>query len=241
VIPLKDENPTSRTPVVTFVLLALNVAAFVWQLGIGIDVSAYRGGVIPYEVVTLRDLFDPWDEMGPSLPALVPPPFTILTSMFLHGGLLHLGGNMLFLWVFGNNVEDVLGSARYLLFYLGTGIAAALAQIAVSLGTGDLLTPMVGASGAISGILGAYIVCFPHARVLTLVPIFVFLQFIWIPAKFFIGIWFLFQLLPMLLGGAGTGGGVAYMAHLGGFVAGLLFLRATGGRRRWVRRSAWWG
>jgi membrane associated rhomboid family serine protease len=159
--------------------------------------------------------------------------------MFLHGGLLHLGGNMLFLWTFGNNVEDTLGRARFILFYLGSGVVGAAAQLVVSLTTGDLLTPMVGASGAVAGVLAAYVVLFPRARVLTLVPIFIFIRVMWLPASFFIGAWFVLQLLPIFVGAPGSGG-VAYMAHVGGFVAGWLYLFASGGRARWLPRRAWW-
>jgi membrane associated rhomboid family serine protease len=238
VIPLKDDNPVSRPPVVVLAFIVANVLAFGWQLSTGLVPSVMRGGAIAYEVLTFTDLADPFDPVQPGLPALVAPPLTVLTSMFLHGGLAHLGGNMLFLWVFGNNVEDVLGRKRFVLFYLGTGVAAALAQIAVGAASGDLFTPMVGASGAISGVLGAYLVLFPRARVLTVIPIFFFLKLSWIPAGFFLVVWFAFQLLPAFIDGAG--GGVAYMAHVGGFVAGFAYLKLTGGRTRWRARRAWW-
>src|SRR6185369_2330341 len=130
------------------------------------------GGAIPYEILTFHDV-RPLD--------LVAPPFTILTSMFLHGGLMHVGGNMLFLWIFGNNVEDVLGRGRFVVFYLACGVAAAIAQVGVT----ALGVPMVGASGAIAGVLAAYMVLFPRARVLTLVPIFFFIRLIYVPAGFF--------------------------------------------------------
>jgi membrane associated rhomboid family serine protease len=241
VIPLKDDNPVARWPAVTAALIAANVLAFLWQVRTGLPASVLRGGAIPFEILTFADLVDPFDPAQPGLPALVPPPLTVLTSMFLHGGLVHLGGNMLFLWTFGNNVEDAIGRARFLLFYLGTGVVAALAQVALSVVSGDLFTPMVGASGAVSGVLGAYLVLYPRARVLTLVPIFVFIRLIWLPATFFLLFWFTFQLIPMLLGGVGGGGGVAYMAHVGGFAAGWLYTKITGGRVRWVRpRRAWW-
>ena len=240
-IPLKDDNPTARTPVVTIALIAANVLAFLWQLSVGLEISVLRGGAIPYEILTFSDVVSRFGDGvrgGVQLPALVPPPFTILTSMFLHGGLVHLGGNMLFLWIFGNNVEDVLGRGRFVAFYLGCGIAAALAQVGVSVMTGDLLTPMVGASGAIAGVLGAYLALFPGARVLTLVPIFIFIQLVWLPAGLLIGVWVVLQVLPMLFGAAG---GIAYMAHLGGFIAGYGYVRFTGGRARWIRpRRTWW-
>jgi len=233
-IPLKDDIPTGRVPVVTVALIVLNALAFAWQLGLGppgtpMDVrllySAQIGGAIPHEILTLRDV-------GPR--DLVPPPFTILTSMFLHGGVLHLAGNLLFLWVFGNNVEDTLGRFRFLLFYLGCGVAAALAQTLLSAAAGDPLVPMVGASGAIAGVLGAYMVLFPRARVLTAIPIFVIVRLVLLPAGFFIGLWFAMQVLYALAGGSGAG--VAFFAHIGGFVAGWLAIRVLA--RRDPRRSA---
>jgi membrane associated rhomboid family serine protease len=181
---------------VTVALIGANVLAFLWQLSVGLERSVLSGGAIPYELLNAIDLANPFDHRQPGLPALLPPPLTALTSMFLHGGLLHLGGNMLFLWTFGNNVEDALGRGRFLLFYVATGLVAAAAQVAVSLGSGDLLTPMVGASGAVSGVLAAYVVLYPKARVLTLVPIFIFIRVMWLPASFFIGAWFVLQLLP---------------------------------------------
>jgi membrane associated rhomboid family serine protease len=229
-IPLKDDIPTGRTPVVTIGLIVLNVLAFAWQLGLGppgtpMDVrllySAQIGGVIPHEILTLRDV-------GP--PDIVPPPLTILTSMFLHGGFLHIAGNLLFLWVFGNNVEDALGRLRFLLFYLGCGVAAALAQTLLSAAAGDSLVPMVGASGAIAGVLGAYMVLFPRARVLTAIPIFIFVRLVLLPAGFFIGLWFALQVLYALAGA--TGSGVAFFAHVAGFVAGWLSVRLLARRGR---------
>jgi len=220
VIPLKDDIPTVRPPVVTVGLLALNILAFLWQVGVvGLPASVELGGAIPYEIVHLRDI-------GPI--DLVPPPFTILTSMFLHGGFAHIAGNMLFLWIFGNNVEDALGRSRFVIFYLVSGIAAALAQTALSAAAGDVFIPMVGASGAIAGVLAAYLVLFPGASVLTLVPIFVFIRLVYLPAWVFIGGWFVLQVLSVFLGG--TGGGVAFMAHVGGFVCGWIIVKLMGPR-----------
>ncbi|MBI5070172.1 MAG: rhomboid family intramembrane serine protease [Deltaproteobacteria bacterium] len=223
-IPLRDDLPTSRPPVLTVGLIAANVAVFLWQvLGVGMEASVAWGGLVP---ARLLGLVPPPDPAG--LPAVA----TLLSSMFLHGSFAHIGGNMLFLWVFGNNVEDALGRPRYLAFYLLTGIGAAAAQTGAALvaGNRDLLIPMVGASGAISGVLAAYLVMFPRARVLTLVPIFVFIRFVQLPASLFLGLWFVFQLLGAFLGDGG--GGVAFMAHVGGFVAGLLLVLAWRPRRR---------
>jgi len=213
VIPLKDDLPTERAPVVTVALIAANAAAFLWQyLGPGLEASVQVGGLIPAELLRLEDI-PPLD--------LVPPPLTVLTSMFLHGSFAHVGLNMLTLWIFGNNVEDALGRVRYLLFYLLSGVAAALAQTLSSAITGDLFLPMVGASGAIAGVLAGYMLLYPHSRVLTFIPPFWLVR---IPAGFFIGFWFALQLLAVFLGGGG-GGGVAFMAHVGGFVAGFVLLR----------------
>lgn len=221
-IPLKDENPTGRFPFITVLLIASNVAAFVWQVAVeGLMQSAMRGGVLPVEILTFVDV---------GAPALVPLPFTVFTSMFLHGGLAHLGGNMLFLWVFGDNVEHVLGSLRFLLFYVVAGLVAAVAQTLVAALTGNVMIPMVGASGAIAGVLAGYVTLFPRARVLTLVPIFIFIRLTYLPAYFFIGIWFVFQLISAAFVRT-SGGGVAFFAHIGGFVAGLVLIRAFGGRR----------
>ncbi len=239
-IPLKDDTPLERVPIVTIALIAVNVAAFLWQVSVdrlawvGLDLqladswTALRGGAIPFEILTFRDVW-PRD--------LVPPPFTILTSMFLHGGVVHVGTNMLFLWIFGNNVEDALGRLRFVLFYLGCGIAAALVQVVTSAAVGSVDVPMVGASGAIAGVLAAYMVLFPRARVLTLVFIFIFIRVIPLPATFFIGLWFVLQVLSIFFGGQA---GVAVFAHVGGFVAGWLVVRIVGRRARWrARRMIW--
>ncbi len=232
-IPLKDDIPINRPPVLTVTLVIVNAVVFLWQvLGIGLPLSAQTGGAIPYEILTLRDV-PPVD--------LVPPPFTILTSLFLHGGFMHIAGNMLFLWIFGNNVEDVLGRVRFLALYFASGIAAALAQALVSALSGDaatLLVPMVGASGAIAGVLAAYMLLFPRARVLTLIPIFFLIRLIYLPATFFIGAWFVIQLVSAVLGGEASG--VAFVAHIGGFVTGWLFVRLFAARSTWrARRWGW--
>jgi membrane associated rhomboid family serine protease len=226
VIPLKDDNPSERFPVVTIALVAANVAAFWWQVaGVGLEASVVRGGAIPYEILTLQDI--DWRDV-------VPPPFTILTSMFLHGGLAHIGANMLTLWIFGNNVEDALGRVRFLAFYLLSGVAAALSQTLASAISGDVLTPMVGASGAIAGVLAAYLFLFPRHRILT----FIFpLWLLHLPAGFFIGFWFVGQVLNAAFGSAP---GVAVFAHIGGFLAGWLLLRSMGRRPTWrARRMSW--
>jgi len=230
VIPLKDDNPAERTPFVTYAIVAANLAAFLWQLQVGLELSAFRGGAIPYEILTLRDI---------ELRDVVPPPFTILTSMFLHGGLVHIGFNMLSLWIFGNNVEDALGRVRFLVFYVLSGIAAALAQSFAAAASGDVLVPMVGASGAIAGVLAAYLVLFPRSRILTAVIIVFFVRFMHLPARFVIGAWFALQVFSALFGTASSGG-VAVFAHIGGFVTGFVLVRIIGRRPTWrARRLSW--
>lgn len=228
--PLKDDLPVHRPPLVTWAVLAANVLAWFWQVGVaGLPYSVQAGGAIPFELLSFQDV---------QVPDLVPPPLTVFTSMFLHGGWGHIFSNMLFLWIFGNNVEDALGRGRFLLFYLASGVAAAAAQTFVSAAAGDLLTPMVGASGAIAGVLAAYMVFFPRARVLTLVPIFFIIRLFYIPAKVFIGLWFALQLLMALAGPAG-GGGVAFFAHIGGFVAGWALVKMMGPHRGYRRPAGW--
>jgi len=213
VIPLRDTVPRKSVPVVTWALIAVNVAVFVWELSLGSGLGA--------EVARLG--FQParfFGEASPPLDAasrLLP----LVTSQFLHGGWLHLLGNMVFLAIFGDNVEDALGHVVYLVFYLASGAAACLIQGFVS---PESAVPMVGASGAIAGILGAFFLLFPTARVLTLVILFVFFPIVEIPAFFFLLYWFLLQFVSGagLFGLAGAAGdGVAWWAHVGGFAAGL--------------------
>ena len=221
-IPIRDENPTRRFPVISLALIAANVAAFGYQVSLGPDLGAelvFTRGLIPALVWSLPSL-------GPD--AVVPVVSSFFSSMFLHGDLLHLLGNMLFLWVFADNVEDRMGRARFVVFYLACGLLAAWTQVAVLPGSA---VPMIGASGAISGVLGAYMLLFPGARILTVVPIFIFLQFVRLPALFVLGVWFLFQVLSSLWSDPARGG-VAWFAHIGGFVAGLLLVTIFTPRRR---------
>ena len=221
-IPLYDDNPIERTPFITWAIIAACVAVFLWQAGLGPrgeQAVAFGLGLVP------AVLFG-YAELPPQL-QLVPSGATLITHMFLHGGWAHLLGNMLFLWIFGNNIEDALGHGRYLLFYLLCGLAAAAAQIA-----GDPASeiPMIGASGAIAGVLGAYLVLHPHANVRVLVWIIVFVRLINVPAWIVLGLWFAMQ----LFGGLATPmakGGVAFWAHVGGFVAGILLILVLRPRR----------
>ena len=215
-IPLRDNLPTRRAPVVTWFLVAVNVLAFLYERGA--LAGGYRAFVSDWGFVPARFLADP-----------IADAITIGTSMFLHGGWLHLGGNMLYLWIFGDNVEDRLGRLGYLGFYFGAGIVAALAQMLVDPAS---TLPMVGASGAIAGVLGGYLFLHPRVRVTTVVPIFVFLQLIELPAYVVIGLWFVMQLAEGMLSLASpTHAGVAFFAHIGGFVAGLAAMALIGRRK----------
>jgi len=249
VFPLYDDN-TDRTitPVVNYAIIAANVLVFVFfqQLGAN-DSFTYSFSTVPGEIVTGRDIVtpsrvldDPVTGQRLLVPGLGPTPIsvylTLLTSMFMHGGIAHIAGNMLFLWIFGDNIEDRLGHVRYLLFYLACGIAASLAHVfttaAFATDQSSMLIPSLGASGAISGVLGGYILLHPKRRVTVI--LFRFLT--QVPAYVAIGIWFAFQLISGLgmLGGGSQQGGVAYAAHVGGFIAGVVLIKLfdRGGRSR---------
>lgn len=240
-IPLRDYRPTRSFPFVTVMLIALNIAVFIQDLLTGqvklVRVSTGQGIVLAREFVGgLTGHFSLVPLHLVSHPLLAWP--TIFTSMFLHGNWLHIGSNMLFLWVFGDNIEDTLGRLRFIVFYLLCGCAAAIVQI---LSDPVSTIPMVGASGAVAGVLGAYLLLFPHNRVLTLIPLFIFFTTVELPAYLIIGYWALLQFLNAYLlkgGGMLRGGGVAYFAHIGGFVAGmaLIMLMGTGKRSGTGRR-----
>jgi membrane associated rhomboid family serine protease len=230
VIPLRDANPTRRTPVVTIGLVAACLVAFAWELGLqvsggdqALDAFITAWGVVP------ADLTAAWGTSGfVSVETL-----TLITSQFLHGGWLHLAGNLLFLWIFANNIEDDLGRLAFLLFYLGGGAAAGLTQVAID---PTSTIPMIGASGAIAAVLGGYLILYPRARITTLVFLGFFYQLIDVPAVVVLVFWFVLQLIDGLasLGFAGAEGGVAFFAHIGGFVAGVVaawLLRALRRRR----------
>jgi membrane associated rhomboid family serine protease len=248
VFPLYDDNSDrATTPIVNYVLIAINILVFVFlqQLGSN-DKFTYAFSTVPQEIVTGRDIRtddrvreDAITGERLLIPGLQRTPFsvylTLIVSMFMHGGIAHIAGNMLFLWIFGDNVEDRMGHLRYLIFYLVCGVLASLAHVFAtvmfSTDPGSLLIPSLGASGAISGVLGGYIVLYPRRRVTAIV--FRFLTEV--PAYVAIGIWFAFQLVSGLgmFGGGSQQGGVAYAAHIGGFVAGLLLIKVfTIGRGR---------
>jgi membrane associated rhomboid family serine protease len=214
VFPLKDDIPAERAPVVCILLIVINVLAFLYELSFGPSIERF---ITAYAVVPGRFGHDPAGQFS-----------TLFTSMFLHGGWGHLFGNMLYLWIFGDNVEDRLGHLGFLAFYLVCGVAAGFAHIWTNAGS---MVPTVGASGAIAGVLGAYLVLFPRARVLTILPTF---ATIFVPSIFFLGIWFLMQVFSgaIQLSVAHGTGGVAFLAHVGGFVMGALIGMIAGGMTR---------
>ena len=284
-IPLKDNLPTDRFPVLTVLLVVINVAVFVWQTQFptdrelqragleSLDQSSLEYGAIPYRIthpdndrcffakvpqdgggvadevvcegtlelrqaqeIVGESVQNPSGEVG-QIGEPIPLDqavwwVTIITSMFMHGGILHLGGNMLFLWIFGNNIEDSMGRPRFILFYLLAGLVAVYAQALLDTGS---TVPTIGASGAVAGVLGGYALLHPRARVLTLVLIIFFVTLIEVPAVVMLGIWFVLQFLPAV-GQAATpdfgGGGVAYFAHVGGFVFGLAAIKLFANRHR---------
>jgi len=221
VIPLRDVIPSRTTPYVTIGLIAVNALVYLYEMTLGessLDEFILYFGLVPAAFSWVA----------------------VLTSMFLHGGLLHVGGNMLFLWIFGDNVEDRMGHGRFVVFYLLCGAAAALAQTAMS---PDSVVPMVGASGAVAGVMGAYFVLYPHSRIVTLIPLFVFFHVMEVPAIVFLGLWFALQFVSGVGSiAAATGGepagGIAFWAHVAGFVAGVSGVLVF--RRPERQRVEWW-
>ena len=218
-IPLRDIIPSRTTPVVTIALIALNIVVFLYELSLGraIDAFTLYYGLVPVAFSWIN----------------------VFTSMFLHGSFMHVAGNMLYLWIFGDNVEDRMGHGRFLVFYLLCGVAAALAQ---TITTPDSTVPMVGASGAIAGVMGAYFVLYPRSRIVTLIPLFFFFQVIEVPAIAFLGIWFLMQFISGIGAISSTigrsTGGIAFWAHVAGFVAGVTGVVLF--RRPERQRVEWW-
>ena len=219
-VPLRDNNPITITPYVTYGLVAANILVFLYQLSLPpqqLEGFFHLAAVVPRELTASFS--------GISVNQPIPEWMTLITSQFLHGGFLHLGGNMLFLWIFGNNIEDRLGHVKFLIFYLACGALAALAQWFFSPNSG---IPSLGASGAIAGVMGAYILRFPRAEVLTLIPLGFFITTVQIPAIFFLGFWFVQQAfygVASLNAPSNIGmesGGIAYWAHAGGFVFGVI-------------------
>src|SRR4051812_4148850 len=242
-LPLRDNVPTSRTAYVTYALIAANVLVyFFWQRGgfsLGDPSSAhYICQLQDYAAIPKEITHPSGDQVMiatgcPDAPT-ASPFVTIFSAMFMHGGLLHLGGNMLFLYIFGNNVEDAMGSVKYLAFYLLGGVAALALQIVFDPSS---TVPTLGASGAIAAVLGGYIVLFPRARVITVIFIVFFFTILELPALLVLGFWFLEQALFAAHSIGTPGGGVAYFAHVGGFVFGLLAVKAFANRKRVQRQS----
>jgi membrane associated rhomboid family serine protease len=235
VIPLRDANPVRRTPILTISLIVACVAAFAYRLGTessdggaGVEDLFFKYGVVPAELLAAWGRGEIFGEET----------LAVFTSMFLHVNLIHLVGNMIYLWIFGNNIEDRFGRLGFIVFYLAGGVAAAIAQIAID---PTSRIPMVGASGAVSAVLGAYLVLFPGARILSLVFLGFFYQLIEVPALIVLGFWFVLQLIDGIgsLGLAGAEGGVAFFAHIGGFVMGVIVgvLARGAGRGRSQRQD----
>lgn len=216
-IPIRDSIPTRHTPIVNYLLIAANILVFVlmWLAGPRQEALVYEFALIPLNLTTGIAIGDITD---------------IFTSMFMHGGLAHIAGNMLYLWIFGDNVEDSMGPVKYLAFYLVGGVVASLTHILTNPGS---QIPTVGASGAIAAVLGAYLVLFPNSRVQTFIPLGFFMRLTMVPASIVLGMWFVLQLFSglMSLGGPDVGG-VAFWAHIGGFIAGVVMAKLLAGRRR---------
>lgn len=215
-LPLKDDIRSHTRPIVVYAILAANIAVYLYELSLGEALNDFvkQFGVTPF------NLFHP-DGIDDFL--------TVLTSMFIHAdSIMHIAGNMLFLWIFADNVEDRMGHFKFLLFYFVCGIAAALLQSAIKPAS---TIPMIGASGAVSGVLGAYILLFPKARILALIPLGFFMRVSYLPSFLFLGLWFLYQFL-LGVSSVGAEAGVAYFAHIGGFIAGLLIALPFKGRNK---------
>ena len=213
-IPLKDENPTYTTPIVVYVLIAINIVVFLHEMSLGSQLNDF----FQLYAVVPQELSASFAGTPPNQP--VPELVTLISSQFLHGGIMHIAGNMLFLWTFGNNIEDSLGHVKFLLFYLICGILAGLTHWFFDM---QSLVPTVGASGAIAGVMGAYILKYPKAKIVTLLPLGIIFTTIRIPAMFFLGFWFVQQAISSVASlGVSSEGGVAYWAHAGGFIFGAI-------------------
>ncbi len=231
-LPIKDYNPTRRTSYLTIFLIAINVAVFFFQAFISEKPLAYHIGesaMVPYEVTHNQNVPVPLgqDQNGRVIyfsGRTLNPFLSILTSIFMHGSFWHLLGNMLFLWIFGNNIEDYLGKMSFLFFYLACGVVASLVHVLFNFNS---YVPVIGASGAVSGVMGAYLILFPDAQVRTLVFLFIFITFVDIPAMVFLIVWFIFQFFY-----AGGSSGIAWLAHVGGFVMGIILIKMMQRRPR---------
>lgn len=222
--PIKDYNPTQKTAYVTIFLIIINVGVFFYQGFLSqqqFEIHIAESAMVPYEVTHLKNVSLPVgvDRWGRRvvLKRDISPILSILTSIFMHGSFWHLFGNMLFLWIFGNNIEDYLGKVKFIFFYLACGVGASLVHV---LFHANSIVPVIGASGAVSGVMGAYLILYPQARVRTLVFIFIFITFMDVPAFVFLIVWFVFQFFY-----AGASSGVAWVAHVGGFIIGIILIK----------------
>tara|TARA_B100001250_G_C19789036_1_gene785565 strand:+ start:14 stop:724 length:711 start_codon:yes stop_codon:yes gene_type:complete len=214
-IPLKDDNPTSGKPVISYSIIGICVIVFILEL----SSPTYKTGELFFSYGLIPSVLVGTDQL-PSDIYSIPPVITIFTSMFMHGGFMHLIGNMLYMWIFADNIEDDLGKGKFLIFYFLSGVGAAMSQVFMDVNS---QIPMVGASGAIGGVLGAYLINYPNARVLVLIPLGFFSQLIKIRALYVLGFWFILQFINSNLSNS-TGGGVAYAAHIGGFISGIILI-----------------
>jgi membrane associated rhomboid family serine protease len=222
--PIKDYNPTKKTAYITIILIIINVALFFYQAVLSekpLHIHIAESAMVPYEITHLKNVNIPLgiDRLGRVvvLKRDIPPLPTVLISIFMHGSLWHLLGNMLFLWIFGNNIEDYLGKFKFIIFYFLAGFGASFVHILFHFNS---TVPVIGASGAVSGVMGAYLILYPHAKVRTLVFIIIFITFMDLPAFVFLIVWFIFQFFY-----AGSGSGIAWMAHVGGFIIGILLIK----------------
>ena len=208
-IPLRDDNPTTEKPIITYFIISLCILVFLFQF----TLQTYKSGQLFYSYGLIPSVLIGNKELPIDL-YIIPGWLTIFTSMFIHGGFMHLLGNMLYMWIFADNIEDSLGATKFLIFYLLAGVGAAMTQVLIDT---DSQIPMVGASGAIGGVLGAYLINFPNAKVLVLIPFGFFSQILKIRAIYVLGFWFILQFLS-------SGGGIAYAAHIGGFISGVVLI-----------------
>lgn len=231
-IPLRDDQPSFSTPFINYFLIGLNIVVFLWELSVGLNsrvlqALTFEFGLVPRHALAVLT----GHSHDPLATAILP----VFTSMFLHAGFLHVAGNMLFLWIFGDNVEDYLGHFPYLIFYLLSGLAAAVAHVLLN---SNSRLPIIGASGAIAGVMGAYFILYPRARVLTWFFVFV----LWVPAWLVLGYWFLLNFLSgtaMAAQASASSGGIAFWAHVGGFVAGMLMVKIFPQRPGRYRYGTW--
>jgi membrane associated rhomboid family serine protease len=232
-IPIKDDVPSRTFPFVTVTLIVVNALVFLYEFSLGPHLESFirHWGATPVFFAQMLGGAEVVNNHGEIVTPLAPPLLTLFTSMFLHGGWLHLIGNMWYLWIFGDNVEDAMGHFRYIVFYLLAGVVSGLTQVVTS---PHSTIPALGASGAIAGVLGAYLILYPKASVLTIIPLGWYIQTVRLPALLVLGLWFVIQLFYGLasLPGAGQTGGVAFFAHIGGFVAGLVLVKLFQKRNR---------